>query len=98
MGMSWSHILIALMVFMLLFGSGKISGLMTDLAKGIKSFKMGLADDEDARTESAPKFIENRHPQKAGRTDPARSLGHSHFVASVRHSYEPRGHPGQRRR
>jgi len=40
MGISWSHILIALMVFMLLFGSGKISGLMSDLAKGIKSFKM----------------------------------------------------------
>jgi sec-independent protein translocase protein TatA len=48
------------MVFMLLFGSGKISGLMSDLAKGIKSFKMGLADDEDARTESAPKFIESQ--------------------------------------
>ena len=60
MGMSWSHILIALMVFMLLFGSGKISGLMTDLAKGIKSFKMALADDEDATTESARKFIESQ--------------------------------------
>jgi sec-independent protein translocase protein TatA len=48
------------MVFMLLFGSGKISGLMTDLAKGIKSFKMGLVDDEDVKTESDPKFIESQ--------------------------------------
>ncbi|MGA7371851.1 MAG: twin-arginine translocase TatA/TatE family subunit, partial [Methyloceanibacter sp.] len=42
MGLSWSHILIALMVFVLLFGTGKISGLMGDVAKGIKSFKKGL--------------------------------------------------------
>ena len=44
MGISWSHILIALMVFVLLFGSGKISGLMGDVAKGIKSLKKGLAE------------------------------------------------------
>ena len=47
MGISWSHILIALMVFVLLFGSGKISGLMGDVAKGIKSLKKGLADETE---------------------------------------------------
>ena len=39
MGLSWWHILLVLLVFVLLFGTGKISGLMGDLAKGIKSFK-----------------------------------------------------------
>ena len=47
MGISWSHILIALMVFVLLFGSGKISGLMGDVAKGIKSLKKGLAEETE---------------------------------------------------
>lgn len=46
MGLSWSHILIVLVVFILLFGRNKISDLMGDVAKGIKSFKQGLADDD----------------------------------------------------
>jgi sec-independent protein translocase protein TatA len=47
MGLSWWHILLVLLVFVLLFGTGKISGLMGDVAKGIKSFKKGM-NDEDA--------------------------------------------------
>ena len=45
------HWLIVIVVVMLLFGRGKISELMGDFAKGIKSFKKGMADDEHARTE-----------------------------------------------
>ena len=49
------HWLVVLLVILLLFGGGKISGLMGDLAKGIKSFKKGLAeDDEPAKTPAAP--------------------------------------------
>jgi len=45
--MSVWHWLILLAVVLLLFGgSGKISSIMTDVAKGIKSFKKGMADDE----------------------------------------------------
>ena len=40
------HWLIVILVIMLLFGRGKISELMGDMAKGINSFKKGLADDE----------------------------------------------------
>jgi sec-independent protein translocase protein TatA len=40
------HWLIVLMVVLLLFGSGKVSNLMGDFAKGIKSFKKNMADDE----------------------------------------------------
>ncbi len=47
------HWLIVLMVVLLLFGSGKISGLMGDLAKGIKSFKANMKEDEkDASMEA----------------------------------------------
>ena len=45
MGLSWPHILIALLVFALLFGTGKISALMGDVAKGIKSFKKVLTEE-----------------------------------------------------
>lgn len=36
------HWLVVLLVVLLLFGGGKISGLMGDLAKGIKSFKQNM--------------------------------------------------------
>ena len=39
------HWLIVLAVVLLLFGGGKVSGLMGDLAKGIKAFKHTMADD-----------------------------------------------------
>jgi sec-independent protein translocase protein TatA len=53
MGPSWWQILIVLALFVLLFGRGKISALMGDVAKGIKSFKLGMADDAEASTERA---------------------------------------------
>jgi sec-independent protein translocase protein TatA len=43
----WHWVIVALVV-MLLFGKGRISEMMGDLAKGIKSFKKGLADEEAA--------------------------------------------------
>jgi sec-independent protein translocase protein TatA len=41
----WHWAIVMALVF-LLFGGGKISGLMEDVAKGIKSFKKVLADNE----------------------------------------------------
>ncbi len=46
-GFSWWHWVLFLVVALVLFGGkGKVSDLMGDVAKGIKSFKKGLADDE----------------------------------------------------
>ena len=57
MGMSFWHIAIVALVIVLLFGRGKISDLMGDVAKGIKSFKRGLADDDEkADAQSAPRI------------------------------------------
>jgi sec-independent protein translocase protein TatA len=39
------QILIVVLLVVLLFGRGKISALMGDMAKGIKAFKRGMADD-----------------------------------------------------
>jgi sec-independent protein translocase protein TatA len=44
------HWLIVIVVIMLLFGRGKISELMGDVAQGVKSFKKGLADDDEPET------------------------------------------------
>jgi len=52
MGPSWWQILIVLVLFVLLFGRGKISDLMGDVAKGIKSFKSGLADEDNEVVET----------------------------------------------
>ena len=51
MGLSVWQILIVVLLLVLLFGRGKISELMGDMAKGIKSFKKGMAEDpeEDAK-------------------------------------------------
>jgi sec-independent protein translocase protein TatA len=48
-GLSLWHWIIVIAVVALLFGGkGKISGLMGDLAKGIKAFKSGMKEDETA--------------------------------------------------
>jgi sec-independent protein translocase protein TatA len=50
-GLSIWHLLAFAAVALLLFGGrGKISDLMGDVAKGIKSFRQGLNDPEDAKT------------------------------------------------
>jgi sec-independent protein translocase protein TatA len=47
------HWIVLVLVVVLLFGGGRISSLMGDVAKGIKSFKKGLADDEVDTASSA---------------------------------------------
>lgn len=60
------HWLIVLAVVLILFGgSGKISSLMGDMAKGIKSFKKGLAEDPDAKAEDASRTIEHSEADRA---------------------------------
>ena len=45
MGVSFWQIAVVVILVVLLFGRGKISSLMGDVAKGIKSFKKGMASD-----------------------------------------------------
>jgi sec-independent protein translocase protein TatA len=47
------HWMVVLLVVLLLFGSGKVSTLMGDFAKGIKSFKKHMAEDEPADSSMA---------------------------------------------
>ena len=45
MGISFWQIAVVVVLVVLLFGRGKISSLMGDVAKGIKSFKKGMSDE-----------------------------------------------------
>jgi sec-independent protein translocase protein TatA len=45
-GLSLWHWLVVGVVVMLLFGKGRFSDMMGDVAKGIKSFKKGMAEDD----------------------------------------------------
>ena len=53
-GVSIWHWVVVGVIVMLLFGRGKISDLMGDVAKGIKSFKKGMAEDDEAETAKRP--------------------------------------------
>ena len=55
----WSGIIIVAVLVVLLFGRGKISSLMGDVAKGIKSFKKGMASD--VTDEYQPKNISDEN-------------------------------------
>ena len=48
-GFSFWHILIFAIIVLLLFGGNRFSAMMGDVAKGLKSFKQGMADDEDEK-------------------------------------------------
>tara|TARA_B100001059_G_scaffold75097_1_gene72695 strand:+ start:1516 stop:1701 length:186 start_codon:yes stop_codon:yes gene_type:complete len=41
------HWIIVLIIVLLLFGKGKIPSLMADMAKGIKSFKKNMSDEDN---------------------------------------------------
>ena len=48
----WTGIIIIAILIVILFGKGKISSIMGDLAQGIKSFKKGMSDDDTSSNEN----------------------------------------------
>lgn len=55
-GSLW-HWIIVLLVVLVLFGRGRVSEIMGDFGKGIKSFKKGLNDDEASTPSTPPRQI-----------------------------------------
>ena len=54
-GFSLFHILIFAVIVLLLFGGNRFSTMMGDVAKGLKSFKHGMSDEEEqTRSRQAP--------------------------------------------
>ena len=69
--MSLWHWVVVIAVVLLLFGRGKISELMGDVAQGIKSFKKGMAEDETAKTDTPPADPKTIDHQAASTAAPA---------------------------
>ena len=63
MGLSFWQIAIVVILVVLLFGRGKISSLMGDVAKGIKSFKKGMSSDENNQSNLEDKKDEDSNSQ-----------------------------------
>jgi sec-independent protein translocase protein TatA len=61
-GASIWHWVVVGVIVMLLFGRGKISDLMGDMAKGIKAFKKGMSDDDTAATTVPPPPVSPNEP------------------------------------
>ena len=59
MSIGFWQIAIVVVLVVLLFGRGKISSLMGDVAKGIKSFKRGMSDNSD-QTSSTTSLPEDK--------------------------------------
>lgn len=55
-GLSIWHWLVVGVLILLLFGKGRFSDMMGDVAKGIKSFKKGMSEDEEAAAKAPPQI------------------------------------------
>ena len=63
------HWIVVIGVVLLLFGRGKISDLMGDVAQGIKAFKKGMADDDKPAEKADPARSIDNPPQTSARSD-----------------------------
>lgn len=54
MSLSFWQILLVVLLFILLFGRGKIPGLMADIAAGIKGFRREMSESQPPGTAEAP--------------------------------------------
>ena len=60
------HWLVVGVIVMLLFGKGRFSDMMGDVAKGIKQFKKGMAEDDEPVKPAAPTRLEAKPAPEAG--------------------------------
>ena len=61
---SLPHILILAIVAVLLLGGGRFSSMMGDVAKGVKNFKKGMADEEEEASAKPAQRIEAQQAAK----------------------------------
>jgi sec-independent protein translocase protein TatA len=71
------HWMVVLLVVLLLFGGGKVSSLMGDFAKGIKSFKKNMAEPDDASMEASEDKPTSTIAGPGGQTSTASSREHT---------------------
>ncbi|RVU07643.1 twin-arginine translocase TatA/TatE family subunit [Novosphingobium umbonatum] len=69
-GSVW-HWVIVLLVVLVLFGRGRVSDIMGEFGKGIKSFKEGIADETTNRPVTPPAQLDK--PEVAPAAEPAKT-------------------------
>ncbi|MEO1042872.1 MAG: twin-arginine translocase TatA/TatE family subunit [Pseudomonadota bacterium] len=58
----WQQLLLVLVIVLVLFGGrGRISSIMTDMAKGIRSFRKGLNEDDETSNDGAATSSSLKH-------------------------------------
>lgn len=73
MGLSLPHIIVLALVVLVLFGRGRISEMMGDFGKGIKSFKEGMADEAQSSKQIPPPPAGGQAPSADPVIDPTRN-------------------------
>ena len=63
MSIGFWQIAIVVILVVLLFGRGKISSLMGDVAKGIKSFKKGMSDESSSENDNSDNKSDNSNSE-----------------------------------
>ena len=63
------HWIIILVIVMLVFGAGRISNVMGELGKGLKSFKQGMADEDDEKVRRYEEQRRNEPPRQLQREE-----------------------------
>jgi sec-independent protein translocase protein TatA len=66
-GLSIWHILIIAIILLLLFGGNRFSSMMGDVAKGLKSFKQGMADEDEDKRHGYDEQRRNEPPRQLPR-------------------------------
>ena len=79
----WHWVIVAVIV-MLLFGRGKVSDLMGDVAKGIKAFKKGMAEEETPPAAATPPAEPVRTIPHTAETSPGTAIPASHLPGAER--------------
>ncbi|WP_300975441.1 twin-arginine translocase TatA/TatE family subunit [Sphingomonas sp. LHG3406-1] len=72
-GFSLIHWLILGIVILLLFGGNRFSAMMSDVAKGLKSFKQGLSEDDEEQKRKAEEARRLGSPERPIDVSPNRS-------------------------
>jgi sec-independent protein translocase protein TatA len=68
-GFSLWHWLVVGVIILLLFGKGRFSDMMGDVAKGIKSFKKGMSEDDDKPVVPPRRLETDRNPDHKAEVD-----------------------------
>ena len=66
---SFWHILILAIILMLVFGGNRFSAMMGDVAKGLKSFKQGMADEDEDKRQRYDEHRRSEQARQIGRPD-----------------------------